>query len=276
MARKVRTACPPTIRHRIPERFIASPRFCWPPRPRPSRWRSPLLQGMVAHAMAVYGRRRVRVQSRPGPILRYREGGTAPGSLWRRHGGRDAGSAVLFEPVHRMVRRRSERHARSRPPFHRLARKVQLSTAPLFLICATSLASCALLTLPLSGIRGSSDACLQGDRACRQPFGTAVLAGPQRHHSSETDALSCGMPSAPRILSSSPGRGSPNARASRVRRLLTDTVMPPIFAKNSSASRAVQWRHHHQPELSRRPRQVVVDETQAVVDRHQRFLLAPF
>ncbi len=28
--------------------------------------------------------------------------------------------------------------------------------------------------------------------------------------------------------------------------------------------------HHHQPELSRRPRQVVVDETQAVVDRHQR------
>ena len=52
--------------------------------------------------------------------------------------------------------------------------------------------------------------------------------------------------------------------------MLTDGVMPPIFAKNAAASPRRAVTHHQQTELSRRPRQVIVDETQALVDRHRR------
>ena len=63
--------------------------------------------------------------------------------------------------------------------------------------------------------------------------------------SSDTEALtaSCGTPSASRMLSSVSGpRVSQRSCMVRVRRcrVLTDGVMPPIFAKNAAASRAVQ------------------------------------
>ena len=61
----------------------------------------------------------------------------------------------------------------------------------------------------------------------------------------DTEALtaSCGTPSASRMLSSVSGpRASQRSCMVRVRRcrVLTDGVMPPIFAKNAAASRAVQ------------------------------------
>ena len=64
--------------------------------------------------------------------------------------------------------------------------------------------------------------------------------------SSETDALtaSAGMSSAARMLASVSGAMlSQRSCMLWVRRcsVLTDGVMPPIFAKNSSASRGVQW-----------------------------------
>ena len=121
---------------------------------------------------------------------------------------------------------------------------------------------------------------VEGDRAAGglapARLGTAPLAGPQRHHDAVerdrrahrvgryvlggTDAGQClrgdALPALMHALGEALQRAHRRRHAAHLRELLR-------FTRRTVA-------HHHQPELRRRPGQVVVDEAQALVHRHQR------
>ncbi len=136
-------------------------------------------------------------------------------------------------------------------------------------------------TAEIEGLQPLALGVVEGDRAARglapARLGTAVLAGPQRHH----DAVK------------GDGRGDRIGRyalgfTDAGQRLRGDALPVLMHAQGQALQRAHRRRHsahfreellrftrrtvahHHQPELRRRPRQVVVDEAQALVHRHQR------
>ncbi len=150
--------CPPTMRQRMPERFMRCvTRVLFAASTSRSRLLVASARGSACDGDAC-GRRPVRCRCRLGPLARQcREGGAAPGSPCRCRGGRDAGSRGTSRtsgaPLHgwppRADARRHTSVLGSRP-----LRKVQLSAAasataliPISgrhrLICSTSFASCA-------------------------------------------------------------------------------------------------------------------------------------
>ena len=182
----------------------------------------------------------------------------------------------------------------------RVSRKVQLSAAAAAiatiltsgrscLICATSLASCALQcdlaalrhAAEIEGLQTLAPGVVEGNRAAGGlapgGLGTAVLAGPQRHHDAVerhrgadrlvryalgvTDAVQrLGAEGLPALV-----HGPCQALQGAHRRRHAADLRK---ERRRFPRRAVT--HHQQTELSRRPRQVIVDETQALVDRHRR------
>ena len=137
----------------------------------------------------------------------------------------------------------------------------------------------------IEGLQTLAPGVVEGNRAAGGlapgGLGTAVLAGPQRHHDAVerhrgADRLvryALGVTDAVQRLGAEGLPALVHGRVSGACRVLTDGVMPPIFAQGSPPLPArVQYRIMQQTELSRRPRQVIVDETlgMALVDRHRR------
>ena len=228
--------------------------------------------------------------SRPGPAQRrHREGGQRPDHLG------DARDGALLEPAGRhgmsdAVCRCSQACQKSITSVSgdRVSRKVQLSAAP-----------SAIATIPISGrarlmcdfacklrlqrelaalrhaaeIEGLQALALgvvEGDRAAGGlapgGLGATVLAGSQRHH----DAVE-GDRGGGRVLRPRPHGLPSEAFGLRVRRCgcsptaswrRSSQRTPPLPGPCSDPSSA--------DELGRRPRQVIVDEAQALVDRHRR------
>ena len=133
----------------------------------------------------------------------------------------------------------------------------------------------------IEGLQTLAPGVVEGNRAAGGlapgGLGTAVLAGPQRHHDAVerhrgadrlvryalgvTDAVQrLGAEGLPALV-----HGPCQALQGAHRRRHAADLRK---ERRRFPRRAVT--HHQQTELSRRPRQVIVDETQALVDRHRR------